>query len=518
MNAVFVSMLVQAALPIVPVADAGAELIGQGADRFGYASASGDLDANGKTDVVVTAPDPLGGNTVYVFFGAHTLDGTTTLDPTNADVAISGGVSDETGWSVTVGDVIGDESIDLIIGSPADGANGEVQVFEGPLMSGNYLTSDADYTIRGNVFGYAGWSVAAGDFDGDGKDELALGACAAGVGGAGRVWIVDADTNAPVDTAGATARYDGVGLTGCSLANAGDFNGDGYEELLIGSYGSFQLSGLSWGGAVSIVYGRAALGGTYALGVADPTTIDVAHLHGESTGSNFGFSIAPAGDLNVDGYDDFLVGAPSNECPMCAPPLEGLGRAYVILGAPDDGPGGASERPLVGNSLVSDVADLIFDADAPGDSTGVSVSGAGWVGTLYGRFTSPVLQPNPLSYGPVMLFGTRDDFAYAIAYDHRPTLNVPPDYKCVQDPDGGHSCMSLVAAGPKARKKRVLLGKMSYGGHRFVGDIGSAFGSNVLGTGDLDGDGGGDLFFGAPYQYLYEDPAGDGEAFIFGGR
>ena len=101
MQVMALMVVVQAGLPTVDVADAGAQLVGQGGDRFGYQSASGDLDGDGDLDLVVTAPHPdANGNAVYVFFGGVALDGNTTLDVTMADVAIVGDPGDETGWSV----------------------------------------------------------------------------------------------------------------------------------------------------------------------------------------------------------------------------------------------------------------------------------------------------------------------------------------------------------------------------------------------------------------------------------
>lgn len=520
MQVIMFSALVQAALPTVDITQAGAQLVGSGADRFGYQSAAGDLDGDGKQDLVVTAPHQIGGNAVYVFFGPLDLDGSTTLDVTMADVAIVGGSNDETGWSVTVGDVMGDETVDLVIGSPSDAnTKGTVQIFEAPLVPGDYSTLDATHTVTGAANGdEAGWSVAAGDFDGDGVGELAIGACGA-ANGNGRAFLLDLDT-LPTSTSSATATFGTLGRTGCSMANIGDFNGDDIEDLAIGSYGTQALNNRPFAGGVSIVYGRAAFASTYDLRLGDPVALDIARIRGEQVNANFGYDIAPAGDLNFDGCADMLIGAPAFKCTTC-PGAEHRGRVYLVLGAPDSAKGGGSNRALYGTSEASAVADLTYEGAALDDWTGVSVAGAGWVGETYGNTAPPWVVPSPVRFGRVMLLGTGVDEGYAIPYDSRARLAQTPKYVCKWTPDAGVMCTLQPVADPDAVTPRQIvrpLATMSYGGTLVRGDAGSAFGLEVLGTGDLDGDHGGDLFFGAPHQRASEDAAGDGEAYVFASK
>lgn len=516
-------MLVHAGLPTVDYGKAGAQLIGQGNDRFGFKSASGDLDDDGDIDLVVTAPHQgADGNAVYVFFGGFDLASGVTLDATMADVAIVGDLGDESGWSVAVGDVLGDATPDLIIGSPsANGGEGAVEIFEGPLMPGDYHIGDATYVVDGHVTnGYAGWSVTAGDFDGDSQGELVIGAC--GVSGDGAAYLLDLDAS-PTDTSAATSTFVGMGETGCSLANAGDFNDDGIDDLVVGSPGTAQIVPHSYAGAISLVYGRSSFAATYDLLNGDPIAMDIAYVHGEATGENFGFDVEPAGDVNNDGYADLLIGAPAIDCTGidCATRTR-RGRVYLLLGTKDQAPGGGTGRGLHGTSPGSDVADLTWVAPVDDDYTGISVAGAGWVGHVYGRTTSPLVNPNPLHYGKVMLLGTGADIAYAIPYDVRPRLIVGPHYECTWDKEMHTvSCELVGAPDPDAPTPRQIvkdLGAMSFGGHVFTGAPGSRFGFEVLGPGNVDGVVGNDLFVGAPHQLTYDAPAGDGEAYVFTGE
>lgn len=517
------SMLAMLGLVVLPSVGTGASglvAVGDGADRFGYQVEAGDLDDDGTIDLVVAAPHPIGGNVVYVFFGQHDLLGQQ-LDPANADVVIQGPAEAETGWSIAVGDVSGTKEMDLVIGSPNESnGGGVVHVFEGPLTPAMFSTADATTSIRGgSVGGFFGWSVTTGDFDGDGVGELGVGACGESSGGLGRAYLFDLGTS-PSDTGDATTVFEGAGQTGCSIANAGDFNSDGYEELLVGSPGSSLLSGHVFGGAVSLVYGRPAFLSSYDLPFGDPLVDDIAHLVAEGKGETFGEGIAAAGDVNEDGYDDFVVGAPAYTCngtPAQCSGRDREGAAYVILGVPDTAPGGGEGRGLHGNSRGSDVADVIWDAGVQDDRTGISVAGAGYVGNTYSTW-NVAAGPVPLaSRGPVLLFGTSADTAYVIPYDLKHRIGVAPQYKCVLNGDGELSCTIDRTDVPPSRKIRRDLNGMTKGGHRFVGDPGSAFGLDVLGPGDLDGDGTRDLLFGAPAQVDYDDAAGDGEAFAYRG-
>ena len=146
---------------------------------------------------------------------------------------------------------------------------------------------------------FLGWSVAAaGDVNGDGYADVIVGAWANDTGGtnAGAVYVYfggpTADAVADV-TLFAEAPGDVFGIT---VAGAGDVNGDGYDDVIVGA---------TQNDAAGVNAGRAYVyfGGLGMDAVADLT------LTGEAAGDNFGISVAAAGDVNGDGYDDVIVGA-----------------------------------------------------------------------------------------------------------------------------------------------------------------------------------------------------------------
>ena len=130
---------------------------------------------------------------------------------------------------------------------------------------------------------------------------------------------------------------------GCSVAGAGDVNGDGYGDVIVGAYQS---------GQIGLAAGRAYI---YFGGLRPQNRPDVI-LAGEAAGDAFGVCVAPAGDMNKDGYADVIVGAYQNDARGA-----NAGRAYVFFGGPRP-----DERP-----------DLVLSGEAAGDAFGYAVASAG---------------------------------------------------------------------------------------------------------------------------------------------
>ena len=188
----------------------------------------------------------------------------------------------------------------------------------------------------------SGRSVSsAGDVNGDGYDDLIIGAPGADPGGkdsAGETYVVYGGASAP-DTDGmfdlsaldgtngfTLSGIDRFDASGHSVSSAGDVNGDGYDDLIIGARGADPNGDRS--GETYVVYGGASAPGTD--GVLDLSALDGTNgftLNGIDVRDESGYSVSSAGDVNGDGYDDLVIGA------RLADPNEGRsGETYVIYG------------------------------------------------------------------------------------------------------------------------------------------------------------------------------------------
>jgi Ca2+-binding RTX toxin-like protein len=320
----------------------GTGLIG----RLGHSvSSAGDINDDGYDDIIVGAPDGNTGNsgTAYVIFGK--AGGFANIDVTTLSLAdgftIKGAASDRAGIGVSsAGDINNDGYADIIVGAEQTaGGKGGAYVLFG--KAGGFSNIDlgalapADgFKILGRVTGsYAGAAVSsAGDFNNDGFDDLLVGAPFEGDGGprtgasyilfgkAGGFATVDLAALAPADgfKLANHHQYDMVG----SAVSAGDLNGDGYGDVIIGANGTDGVGNDA--GAAYVLFGRASGFATVELG-APLLASEGFKIIGDNGGDFAGMGVSAGGDLNNDGYDDIIVGAPNalgaNE-----------GAAYVIFG------------------------------------------------------------------------------------------------------------------------------------------------------------------------------------------
>ena len=467
-------------------------------DYFGYSvSSAGDVNGDGYDDLIIGAygNDDAGttAGKAYIYFGGKSIDYV-------ADVTLSGAASyDYFGRTVSsAGDVNGDGYDDVIVGAygndDAGSSAGKVYIyFGGPAMD-----NTADVSMVGeNASDYFGYSVtSAGDVNGDGYDDVLISATGNDDGGvsAGKTYIyfggTTMDNTADVTMIGEVSADN----FGNSVSSAGDVNGDGYDDVIIGAHNNDEAGNLA--GKAYIYFGGASMDNA-----ADLTML------GETASNYFGYSVSSAGDINSDGYDDVIIGAYGNAA--------STGKVYIYLGG----------------SSMDNSADITMTGESTGDSFGISVSDAGDV--------------NGDGYGDVLIGASGDDYrainaGKAYLYFGSDAMDTTPDFtmfgevsddqlglnvSSAGDVNGdGYADLLLGVyrnddAGTDAGKAYLythkLNGQTSYADWHVTGGAEQdEFGYSVSSAGDVNGDGYDDVIVGA-----YNDPwqNNPGKAFIYFG-
>jgi hypothetical protein len=372
--------------PNTSLGSANASFIGENDyDYSAYSVAgAGDVNGDGYDDFLISAyaydaiwDDQDEGKT-YLILGDATTSWGMDFDLANAAASFIGeSTGDVSGHSVAgAGDVNSDGYDDFLIGAPGNPFGGD-SPGKTYLILGNatiaswgkdFNLANAHASFIGeNATDCSGWSVAgAGDVNGDGYDDFLIGAFqydAVFDSDEGKTYLILG--NATISSWGknfnladAHASFIGEGASdwsGCSVAGAGNVNGDGYDDFIIGAPMADKA------GKTYLILGNA----TIASWGKD---FDLADAHASFAGEDdydaSGRKVAGAGDVNGDGYDDFLIGAPED-----SDYGDTVGQTYLILGN--------ATISSWGKSLNLSAAHASFIGENLGDEAGHEVAGAG---------------------------------------------------------------------------------------------------------------------------------------------
>ena len=381
-----------------------------------------------------------------------------------------GGASSSTSWGTTF-DVNGDGYADVVIGAdntPQGGGVGNAYVYLGSSL-GTANAPKTTVTGPGGQTDYAGTLASAGDVNGDGYPDLVVGEA---TGNNAYVYLGGASG---LSTTPATTLTGPAGSLyfGASVASAGDVNGDGYADVVVGDFGATSYEGIAY------VY----LGSASGLSTAPATTIPRPGASG-----HFGASVASAGDVNGDGYADVLVGASGDP-----------GNAYVYFGSMTGldttifailpNPAGSSATGTEFGASVATAGDV--NGDGYADFVVGAWSGTGLAYLYVGSGSTAGISTSPLVTltgpdGPGVFFGgsvasagdmNGDGYADIVVGATGVSSNTGRAYVYFGSPSGLPATPGITLTGPDG--------------------MGGQFGSSVASAGDVNGDGYADLVVGA---------------------
>jgi hypothetical protein len=272
-----------------------------------------DPDGDGFADTVVGAPGGAG--------AAHVYAGSATGLATTPSLGLAAPDLKGTAFGAAIasaGDVDGDGYGDVVVGQPgypAAGGEGRAFVYSGSptgLGAAPALTIAAPPGMGGS---FGATLTGAGDVNGDGYADVLIGAPTA-AGGAGRAFLFLGGKGGLASTPSATLKGDDTPgeSHGITVASAGDVNGDGFGDVVVGAFDPTTPGAAA--GKVRLYLGS-------AMGLVEAPAMVLA-APGSAAGDGFGLGLATPGDINADGYTDLVIGAPFTAL--------GAGSVHVFLG------------------------------------------------------------------------------------------------------------------------------------------------------------------------------------------
>lgn len=356
-------------------------------------SSAGDVNGDGLTDLIIGAPfaDPPNNREdagrVYVVFGkaSNTPIELSSLLPANNTLGfvINGkGLSENSGFDVSgAGDINGDGWDDLIVSTYVKNTStgedvGRVNIVFGkpdgsPVELSAVVNGVGGFLIGSGGTENIGSSVSmAGDVNGDGLADMIIGAMLADPSAgtdAGQSYVVFGKTS-PTQVV-LSSIVNGVGgfvINGASagdtsgnvVSSAGDVNGDGLADLIIGAVRASSRAGRAF-----VVFGKTD-GNSVNLATVSSGTGGFA-INGEGTGDNAGIYVSGAGDVDGDGMSDLIVGANSSSAAGA-----NAGRSYVVFGK-------TSTSTISLANIANGTGGFVLNGQGLSDFNGISVSDAG---------------------------------------------------------------------------------------------------------------------------------------------
>lgn len=286
------------------------------------------MDGDGHADILVGAPGDDEGGTdagaAYLVDGADVPAGNRAL----ADVGnkVVGEPGDRLGAALDARAVDSGKTPSVLIGAPGTASGGSVTVLSERQIAATNSVSDADVRLLGREGDEAGAAVAWGrNVRGDGGPTVLVGALGTDGHGADSgavyiVWTLDSgDQSLPEIGTRVVGERPGANA-GAAVDDAGDIDGDGAHELIVGAPGHDRRGNEA--GAVYVIGGGDAHAGTLAMANVTVTT-----MYGEAAGDRLGQTVAGDGDVDCDGYADVIAGAPHHDAGGAE-----RGAAYLLYG------------------------------------------------------------------------------------------------------------------------------------------------------------------------------------------